>query len=104
MEGEGYIRRDEHQEFAKRMEEENHRQNKRLDVLESTVKDVHSLTVSVEKLAVSMESMLKEQESQGKRLKELESRDGEMWRKVLGLIITALVSGAVGFVLSRLGM
>ena len=104
MEGEGYIRRDEHQEFAKRMEEENHRQNKRLDVLESTVKDVHSLTVSVEKLAVSMESMLKEQESQGKRLKELESRDGEMWRKLLGLIITALVSGAVGFVLSRLGM
>lgn len=35
------------------------------------------MATSVEKLALSMQSMLKEQEKQGKRLEVLEGRDGE---------------------------
>ena len=48
--------------------------------------------------------MAKEQEKQGKRLETLEKRDGEMWRKVVGYIITAVIGVVVGFVFTQIGM
>lgn len=105
------ISRAEHEEFVKRMEAENkrladedNRQNHRIDELEDTVRQIGALTTSVEKLAVSIESMVKEQEQQGKRLKALEGRDGEMWRKVTGYLITAVVGIVIGFLFKQIGM
>ena len=48
--------------------------------------------------------MVKEQEQQGKRLTALESRDGEMWRKVVTYAITAVVGILVGFAAKQIGM
>ena len=48
--------------------------------------------------------MLKEQVNQGKRLETLESRDGEMWRKVVGYVVTAVVGIVVGFLFKQAGM
>ncbi len=108
---EDYISRKEHEAFAEmmrsengRLEDENDRQNKRLEILEKNVQQISSLATSVEKLAVNMESMLREQEKQGKRLEMLEGRDGEMWRKVTGYIITAIIGIVVGFIFTRIGM
>lgn len=98
------ITRAEHDEFARRQDEENKRQNKRLDALEVTVREIGSLTTSVAKLASSMESMLREQEKQGERLEALEGRDGEMWRKVTGYIATAVLGIVLGFIFTRIGM
>lgn len=98
------ISRAEHEEFRKRIEAEENRQNRRLELLEESVKQNGELTVSVGKLANSMENMVKEQEQQGKRLETLESRDGEMWRKVVGYIATALIGIALGFVFRQIGM
>ena len=98
------ITRAEHEEFRRRLEEENRRQDKRLELLEQSVREIGALTTSVEKLAQSVENMVREQERQGKRLEELESRDGEMWRKVVGYVITAVVTGVVGFLLARIGI
>ncbi len=78
MDNQQPITRAEHLEFAKRQDEENHRQNKRIDVLEETVRQIGALATSVEKLAVSMESMVKEQEQQGRRLETLEEQSGQM--------------------------
>lgn len=110
MDGE-YITRHEHEEFRrsmesenKRLEEENDRQNHRLNALEETVKQVAAISTSVEKLALNMENMLKEQMSQGKRLETLEGRDGEMWRKVVGYVVTAVVGIVVGFLFKQAGM
>lgn len=97
------ITRAEHEEFARRQDEENKRQNRRIDLLEQNVEKMGALTTSVEKLATNMESMLKEQEKQGKRLETLESRDGEMWRKVVGYIVTAVVGIILGFVFTQIG-
>ena len=85
------ITRAEHEEFSRRIEDWERRQDKRLELLEENVREIGALTTSVEKLAQSVESMVKEQEKQGRRLDELEGRDGEMWRKVVGYIITAAV-------------
>ena len=99
-----YISRHEHEEFRRsmdaenqRLEDENKRQNHRLNALEETIKQVAAISTSVEKLALNMENMLKEQVSQGKRLETLESRDGEMWRKVVGYVITTIIGIVVGY-------
>lgn len=98
------ITRAEHEEFRKRLEEQNQRQDKRISLLEESVREMEALTTSVERLAVSMESMVKEQEKQGKRLEVLEGRDGEMWRKVVGYIATAVIGIILGFVFTQIGM
>lgn len=106
-----YITRAEHEVFSelmksenKRLSDENDRQNQRLKILEENTQRISSLAQSTEKLAVNMENMLKVQEQQGDRLKTLESKDGEMWRKVVGYLITAVVGILIGFVFKQIGM
>lgn len=98
------ITRAEHEEFRRRIEEENKRQDKRIELLEENTKRLEMLNTSIEKLAVNMESMLKEQMQQGERLEVLESRDGEKWRQITGYIITAVVGIVIGFVFKQFGM
>lgn len=98
------IARAEHEEFKKRMEEEHHRQNRRIELLETSVQQIGEIATSVEKMAVSLQSMVKEQEQQGLRLEALESRDGEMWRKVVGHVVTAVISIVIGFAFAQIGM
>lgn len=85
------ITRAEYEEYKKRLDEENKRQDKRIELLEESTKQINALAVSIEKLAQSVESMVKEQETQSKRLVSLENRDGEMWRKVVGYVATAVI-------------
>lgn len=56
-----YVGREEHTEFARRVQEEEHRQNRRIELLEESVKQNTALTLSVEKLANNMENMANEQ-------------------------------------------
>ena len=98
------ITRAEHEEFRRRMEDENNRQDARLAALEASVKEIQSLANSVASLAGSMERMTKEQEKQGKRLESLEQRDGEMWRKVVGYAVTAAVGIVLGFLFRQIGI
>ncbi len=72
------ITRAEHEEFCRRIDEENRRQNRRIELLEEGEQRIATLTASVERLATSMESMLKEQERQGgwKRWKAATGRCG----------------------------
>lgn len=95
------ILRAEHEEFRRRIEEEQRRTDKRLQLLEETVEKMNSLTVSVERLATNMESMLKEQAKQGDRLETLEGRDGEMWRRVVGYVATAIAGIIVGWLFTH---
>ena len=98
------ISRAEHEEFRRRIEEENSRQNRRLEIVEDTMRQIGALTTSVEKLAVNMEGMLREQEQQSERLRTLEGRDGEKWRKVVGLIGACVLSAIFGFILAQIGI
>jgi len=98
------VGRAEFEEYKNRIEQEDHRQNGRIKELEESTKQINALTVSIEKLAQSVESMVKEQEVQGKRLVSLESRDGEMWRKVVGYVATAVIGIVVGFIFTQIGM
>ena len=96
------ITRAEHEEFRRRLEEENKRQDTRIALLEENTKQINSLTVLVERLTHSIETLVKEEEKCGKRLEILENRDGEMWRKVMAYIVTTLIGAALGAIGSLL--
>lgn len=93
-----------HKEYAQRMEDEHRRQNKRIETLEGKVEDISSLTHSVASLAQSVEQMAKAQEKQGERLETLENRDGEMWRKVVGYVLTFVIGAVLTFVFTAIGI
>lgn len=98
------ITRAEHEEFCKRMEAEDHRQNKRLEILEEQTKQFTDLVLSVRELAQSVKQLAEVQKMQGEKLDELESRDGEMWRKVSGYVITNIIGLVMGYLFYKLGM
>ena len=119
---EDVITRAEHDAFAElmrsensRLKEENDRQNKRIGALEENSRQITELTASVRELAVNMQNMNKELSRQcdqmemqarrtGERLEKLENQDGEMWRKVTGYIITAVISLLLGYIFTRIGI
>lgn len=86
------------------MEEEHSRVNKRLEILEENTERLNALNTSIEKLAVNMESMLKEQVRQGQRLEVLEQRDGDTWRGVLKVAATVIISASIGYLLRVVGI
>ena len=55
-----FITRPEHEEFCRRVDAEEKRQNRRLELLEDNVQKIAALTVSIEKMACSLEAMAKE--------------------------------------------
>ena len=98
------ITRAEHVEFEKRMQDEHKRQNHRIDELEKAFEQNNKLLISVEKLALSMENMQKDLRDQSNRLDTIEGRDGEMWRKVVGYVVTAVIGAVIGFIFTQIGM
>ena len=99
-----YLRRHQHEEFAKGVDREQVRQNKRIADLEVTVRQINNLTLSVQKLAINMEHMLVNQTEQSKRLEELENRDGEKWRSISMYVLTVVVGAVLGFALQQVGI
>lgn len=87
---EEYLLKQVHDEFAKRVEEENTRQNHRIADMERTVEKISDLTVSINKLATSINSMAKEQKKQGERLETLEAVPAKNWNTVKVAILTAI--------------
>ena len=65
---------------------------------------INSLTVSVEKLAQSIELMVSEQKQQGKRLETLESRDGDMWRTAVKYVLTTALGLVLGAAAMKFGL
>jgi len=98
------ITRAEHEEFKKRLEEENRRQDRRIELLENQTREISALATSVEKLALSIDRMTKEQEQHSKRLEVLEGRDGELWRAVVKHAVTAAAGILAGLLAAQLGI
>lgn len=98
------ITRAEHNEFVKRMEDDHKRMNRRIELLEEQSRQVTDIALSVRELATSVKQMATEQKEQSAKLEKLEERDGEMWRKVVGYVVTAVVGILIGFVFQQIGI
>ena len=90
-----------HTEFAKRIEAEDTRQNKRIELIEQKQAQISELVASVKVLAANVESIAKEINEQGLRLKEIEGRPAKRWETLIGCIITSLVTAAIAYFLTR---
>ena len=98
-----YLTRLEHEEFAKRMEEEHHRQNSRITDMEENFRQIHELTISIERMTLNVESVVKELKRQGDRLETLEGRDGDMWRNTIRYVTTACLGIVIGYIAKQIG-
>ena len=99
-----YITRLEYEEHNKRMDDEHRRMNHRLTAVENATAQNNKLLVSVEKLALNMENMQKEQAAQRGEIEEIKSRDGKKWRKATDYIVSAAIGILVGFVFAQIGI
>lgn len=97
-----YLTRREHEEFARRMEsenarikDENDRQNKRIDVVEESMKEFNRLALQIERIAVSIQQMTEEISKQGTRLESIESKPAKRWDALIGGLIGA-IAAAIG--------
>lgn len=111
-----YIRREEHVEFVnrmvsenKRLEDENDRQNHRLQSLEDGNKQINELALSIQDLASSVKTIAKETERLSKmmdeniksidqRLKILENADGNKWRTAVAYAGTTILGIIIGYI------
>ena len=97
-----YLTRREHEEFARRMEsenarikDENDRQNKRIGVVEESMKEFNRLALQIERIAVSIQQMTEEISKQGTRLESIESKPAKRWDALIGGLIGA-IAAAIG--------
>lgn len=92
------------------MEDEDNRQNHRLEIIEKNQQNMQDIVESVHMLARDMADMLSEQKDQGKRLDALEAAPGKRWNRVAekamdtavgliaGGIIAALVAACLPYI------
>ncbi|MCM1200218.1 MAG: hypothetical protein NC548_31425 [Lachnospiraceae bacterium] len=88
----------------KRLEDENERQNHRLQSLEGNVQQINELTATVREMNANMANMLEEMKRQGRRLDELEKEPVDSYRQIKQTITTAIIGTAVGAVVTALMM
>ena len=86
------ITRAEHEEFKKRMEDENKRLSRRIDDLKSTLDKYIVLAVSVNTLANSLKALTDEVSKQNDRIDELENKPAENWNAIIRSILTGIGS------------
>lgn len=87
-----------------RIKDEDARQNKRLDIVESDIRDLQRMTTAVEKLAVNMETMSKEQTKMATKLDAIEAEPADNWKRAVWLVVAALIGAAVAYFLQGGGM
>ena len=89
-----------HKEFEKRVEEENDRQNHRLNSLEVGLREVNKIAGSVERLVAQIETLTKEISKQGERLEEIEKKPAKRWDVVITGALSAIVGALMAAIMS----
>lgn len=84
-------------------DEINSSQNRRLDSLEENIKQIHSLTISVEKMAMAIQQMTKELTKQGERLADIEAEPGKKWKQATWIVISVILTALITLMLANMG-
>ena len=95
MDDKDYITRIEFEERGKRIDDENRRQNHRLDKLEKIADQLTDMAASIKAMVVTMQGMQKEQERQGKRLDDIEEKPSKRWDLLVNTVLTVIATAAV---------
>lgn len=63
--------------------------------IEKNIAQIHELAASVRELAASVKQIADSQKKMNEKLESLQQKDGEMWRKLISYIITAIAGAAI---------
>lgn len=96
-----YVLRAEYAIQLQRVEDEERRQNKRIEKVEEKVEHLNDLVVSINKLATSVEDMSAELKNQGQRLESIEKVPGNRWNELIKTVVTVLGTAAITYFLSH---
>lgn len=94
-----YVTKEVHAEFAKRIEAEETRQNRRLAEIDDELKEVRKMGASIERLSISVETMAKELAKVVDTVEEIKEEPADKWQKAVWIVVTALITAAVAFML-----
>lgn len=75
-----------------------------MDEQEEQGRTIQKLVISVEKIAISTEHIMQEQEKQGERLEKLENAPAEQWNSAKKTAFTSIISTIAGAVVAALIM
>lgn len=98
-----YVTVEVHNEFVKRMEDENHRQNTRLSECEESIKQMGEIVRSIDRLTTSVESLANDIQKQGVRLEAIEKEPAENWKKATWEVIKYAIILVLGIVAIKIG-
>lgn len=87
-----------------RLEEQIKGALRRIDEQKQLVESVHALALSIEKLTSAQNLQKIQIEGLSKDVKEMKAQPGKRWETVITVVITAVVTGVIGFCLSKMGM
>lgn len=73
---------------------------RRIDKLEAQQKEIQDLARSVDRLAQSVESMVRDQERQSEQIALLENSKSDTVKYWLRTILTAIATGLIGYALA----
>ena len=99
MDEKDYITRFEVDERLKRIDDENNRQNHRIDKLEKIADQLTDMAASIKAMVVTMQSMQKEQERQGERLDDIERKPSKRWDTLITTALTVIATAAITLLL-----
>lgn len=96
------ITRAEHEEFKRRIEDEEKRQNHRLDTVEDRVNSLIDMQVSMATIQVGIASITEELKKLAAEVDDIKREPADKWNKAVWIVVTALITAAVTFILSRI--
>ena len=91
-------------EFKRRIEDEDHRQNRRIEELEKLAEEIHTLAKTSAVMCEKLINMNDKLDTVNKDVESLKSKDGETWRRVVWTVIAAILGIVVGFIFKEIGM
>lgn len=100
---EDFITKELHEEFVRRMEDENHRQNKRIDKCEESIRQIGEIVRSIDRLTTSVESLANDIQKQGARLEAIEKEPAEKWKQVTWEILKYVLLLGLGIIALKIG-
>lgn len=104
MDDKDYITRYEYDERQKRIDDENRRQNHRIDRLETMAEQLADMAASIKVMAVSLQGMQAEQKEQGERLKKIEEEPADKWNSLVKTVVTVIATAFITYLLTKGGL
>lgn len=101
---ENYVTQIEYKERQARLDDENRRQNHRIEKLEEMADRLTEIALSVKALAVTMEWMRKDLSKYGSQINDMEKQPADNWNKLILTLVTAIASAAVTWIFAKGGI